>query len=131
MAHERPRAHPTRFRFRVCRHRPFRRLGFAPLGSRTAPFHSRRFPLRPLSAIRTGHISRRAKAVEHATYLLGHDPARDLGHALAEGDPTPFGVALYRIGTVVVRDHILGAVARQGSGKSVPTRKIIAAIMQL
>ena len=121
----------TQFLFRVFRHLPFRRFGFAPLGSRTAPFPFRRFPLRPPSAIRAGHICRRAKAVEHVAHLLRHDLAHDLGHALAEGDPTPLGIALCRIGTFVVRGHVLRAIARQGAGKPVLIGKIVAAIMQL
>jgi len=80
MAHQRLRAHPTRFRFRICRYLPFRRCGFAPLGSRTAPLPFRRFPRRPLPASRAGHISGRAKAVEHVAHLLGHDLAHDLSH---------------------------------------------------
>ena len=131
MAHERSGTHTTQFLFRVFRHLPFRRFGFAPLGSRTAPFPFRRSPLRPPSAIRAGHISRRAKAVEHVAQLFRHDLARDLGHALAEGDPTPLGVALYRISTLVVRGHILCAIARQGADKPVLTGKIVAAIMQV
>ena len=56
MAHERSGTHATQFLFRVFRHLPFRRFGFAPLGSRTACFPFRRFPLRLPSAIRAGHI---------------------------------------------------------------------------
>ena len=56
MAHERPGTQPAHFLFRLFRHLPFGRFGFAPLGSRTAPFPFRRFLLRPPSAIRAGHI---------------------------------------------------------------------------
>ena len=81
--------------------------------------------------IRTGRISRRAKAVEHVADLFRHDLAHDLGHALAEGDPAPLGKALCRIGTLVVRGHVLRPVARQGADKPVLTDEIVAAIMQV
>ena len=85
--------------------------------------------LRPPSG--PGTSDRRAQAVEHVAHLLRHDLAHDLGHALAEGDPTPLGIALRRIGTLVVRGHVLGPVARQGADKPVLTGKIVAAIMQV
>src|SRR5262245_63042686 len=103
MAHQRLRAHSTRFHFRVCRHLPFWRFGFAPLDPRTAPFLFRRVAFRPRRAVWARQsIGRRARAIEHVAHLLRHDLAHDLGHALAEADPTPLGVALYRIGTLVV-----------------------------
>src|ERR1700751_6123684 len=101
MSQERSGTQATQFLFRVFRHLPFRRFGFAPLGSRTAPFPFRSFPLPPPSDFRAGHISRRAKALEDVAYLPWYDPAHDLGHALAEGDATPLGVALCRIAAFV------------------------------
>src|SRR5271170_2302942 len=103
MAHERSGPHATHFLFRVFRRLPSWRFGFAPLGFRTVPISFRRFPLRPPSAIRSEAICRRAEAAEHVAHLLGYDLAHDLDHALAEADSAPLGVALDRIGTVVVR----------------------------
>ena len=122
MADEHPGAETAHFFFQVFRHLPFRRFGFARQGSRTAPLPFRRFPLRPPSATWAGHISRRAKPVEHVAYLLGQDPAHDLGNALAEDDPAPLGIALRRIALLVVRGHVLGPVTRQGvNRRGVPT----------
>src|SRR6516162_1046386 len=120
MAHQRPRAQASRFRLGILRHLPFRRFSFAPLNPRTAPFLFRRVAFRPRRAVWARQsVGSRARAIEHGAHLLGHDLAHDLGHALAEADPTPLGVALYWIGTLVVRGHILGAIARQGADKSV------------
>ena len=108
-------------------------LSGASVSRRSVPYRSFPFPASRSGLVRhpAGHISRRAKAVEHVAQLFRHDLAHDLGHALAEGDPTPLGVALYRIGTLVVRRHILRAIARQGADKPVLIGKIVAAIMQL
>ena len=131
MAHERPGTHTTQLIFRIFRDLPFRPFGCASLGCGNTPFPFRRLPFRPLSAIQTGHTFSRAQAVEHVAHFLRHDLAHDLGHALAEGDPTPLGVVLDRIGTVVIRGHVLGAVARQGTGEAVGIGKIVAALMQI
>ena len=70
-------------RFRVFNHLPFRR-----------------FPSRPPRVVGARQsVGRRPQPVEHV--------AHDLGHALAEGDPTPLGVALYRIALLVIRGHVL------------------------
>ena len=61
----------------------------------------------------------RRSAVEHAAHLLRHDLAHDLGDTLAEGDAAPLGIVLRRIGALVIRRHVLGAVARQGADKPV------------
>ena len=76
-------------------------------------------------------FGRRAQAIEPVAQLLRNDLAHDLGHALAEGDPAPLGIALRRIGLLVIRRHVLGAVARQRADEPVPTGKIVAAIMQV
>ena len=71
------------------------------------------------------------RSVEHVADLFRHDLAHDLGHALAEGDPASLGIALRWIALFVIRRHVLGPVARQGTGEPVPIGKIVAAIMQV
>ena len=131
MAHQRSCPDATCVRFGILRYVACRHFGSAPLCCRTAAFPVRRCPFRPPSAIQSGRFGWRAQAVEHVAQLLGHNLAHDLGHARAESDPAPLGVALDRIGGLVVRGHILGTVARQDSAEPVLTRKIVTAIMQV
>src|SRR3546814_1743225 len=74
-------------------------------------------PSRLAHALRARHaVTGRAQSVEHVidgiAHALRHQPAHDLGDTGAESDAAPFGIALYRIGALVVRRHVLGPVAR-------------------
>ena len=131
MAHQRPGPHATGFRFGILRHGPCRHFGFASVACRAAAFSFGGSPFGPSSAITVEHLSRNAKAVEHAAQLLRHGLAHDLGHALAERDPAPLGVALDGIGTVVIQGHVLRPVARHGTVEPIGIGKIVAAIMQV
>src|SRR3546814_1773392 len=69
-------------------------------------------PSRLAHALRARHaVTGRAQSVEHVidgiAHALRHQPAHDLGDTGAESDAAPFGIALYRIGALVVRRHVL------------------------
>ena len=75
--------------------------------------HSGAFPFRPLAAFRTGgSVCREAQTVDDAAQPFRHDLAHDLGNARPERNPAPLGIALGRVGPLVIRCHVLGAVAR-------------------
>jgi len=102
VADQRFGAGATQPRFRAFPHLPFRRCPFWLLSA----------------------IGRQAQAIEHASHVLRHDLAHDLGDADAEGDPAPCGIILRRIKPLIIRRHVLGAVARNGGDKAILGRTL-------
>ncbi|SFW36635.1 hypothetical protein [Nitrosovibrio sp. Nv17] len=69
--------------------------------------------------------------IDGIAHALRHQPAHDLGDTGAESDAAPFGIVLRRVDPLVIRRHVLRAVARKGVDEFVLTGEVVAAIMQV